>query len=135
MNKTREMALHFLDSVREEIGETAYWDAIWTNVHFPKPGVCRLHDHCDANMNLMDTIATFMPDAHEAYWSRGEGPEADKIELHYESVWNDVYAEAFVVMHEEAPKFETIGRCRVCENDIVGPTEEKFNHTLCGWHN
>jgi len=133
----KDMASYFLGSVRDDIGDTAYWDAIHTNVHFPKPGVCRLHDHCDANMNLMDTIATFMPEAHEAYWSRGDGPEADKIEFYYESLWNDVYTEAFVLMSEEVNgpiPFTTIGRCSTCGTDIVGPENEMFNHHLCGDH-
>jgi hypothetical protein len=133
--KTREMALHFLDSVREDIGDPAYWDAIWTNVNFPKQGVCRLHDWCDANMNMMDTIEQFMPSAHSAYWNRPEGgTDVDHIELHYESIWNDVYSESFVVMQEESKGFETIGACTTCGSNIVGPPEMRFTHNFCGAH-
>lgn len=135
--KTREMALHFLDSVREDIGDPAYWNAIWTNVNFPKQGVCRLHDWCDANMNMMDTIWQFSPEVHSEYWGREESPDGLLIEQRYESIWNAVYNEAFVLMSKEVkgdPPFTTIGRCTICGNDIVGPSEAKFNHTLCGAH-
>lgn len=132
--KTREMALHFLDSVREDIGDPAYWDAIWTNVNFPKQGVCHLHDWCDANMNMMDTIWQFSPEVHSEYWGREESPDGLLIEQRYESIWNDVYSESFVVMQEESKGFETIGACTTCGSNIVGPPEMRFTHNFCGAH-